>query len=382
VEFELSEDHNAVISSCSKFAQTEIVPVLREIEESREFPKALFRKIAEMGLLSMTVPESEGGSFGDSMAYVLAMMTIAKVDAGITVGIGVTNMVAEAISRFGTPEQKKKYLPLISSGKITPCSLAITESQAGSDVASLCTVAGTDADGFVLNGDKMFVSHGDAAGLIIVIAKTGENRQGTELTAFIVETPAPGLIVGRKEEKLGMLSSTTVSLRFENCRVPRENVLGKVGQGFKIAMSALDGGRIGIAAQAVGIAEAAFEACVKYANEREQFGVPIYNHQAVQFKIVDMKVKIEAAKLLMCRAAWLKDQKRPFTEEASMAKLFASEAANEIVGDAVQIHGGYGYTKEYPVEKYLRDARVTTIYEGTSEIQRIVIARKILDRLD
>jgi alkylation response protein AidB-like acyl-CoA dehydrogenase len=382
VNFLFTEEQLAIATLCKNFARAEIQPKVRELEKAGKFPKEIFRKMAELGLLTMTVPEDAGGTYTDTTSYLLALSAIAKVDAGVAVAMAVTNMVAESIYRFGTDAQKKKYLPCFADGSFLAGAFGLTESQAGSDAGALRTRAEpdkNDGDYFVLTGEKIFITSGDVAGVIIVMAKTRMPDGTDKTTAFLVEPGMKGFQVGKKEEKLGLLTSTTVSLVFDHCRVHKSQILGQMGKGLSQALGVLDSGRITIAAQATGIAEAAFEEAARYSKIRTQFGKPICQNQAIQFKLADMKVKIEAAKLLVFRAASLKDAKKGFTQEASMAKLFATEMCNEVVGEALQIHGGYGYTKEFPVEKYYRDARVTTIYEGTSEIQRIVIAKKLLE---
>jgi alkylation response protein AidB-like acyl-CoA dehydrogenase len=382
VNFQFSEEQLAIAGMCKNFARSEIQPKVRDLEKSGKFPKDIFRKMAELGLLTMTVPEEAGGTYTDTISYMLALSAISKADAGVAVAMAVTNMVAESIYRFGTEAQKKKYLPGFADGSILAGAFGLTESQAGSDPGALRTRAELDKDDgdyFTLTGEKIFITSGDVAGVIIVMAKTRMPEGSDKTTAFLVEPGMKGFQVGRKEEKLGLLSSSTVSLVFDRCRVHKNQVLGQMGKGMSQALGVLDSGRVSIAAQAIGIAEAAFEEAARYSKVRMQFGRHLSQNQAIQFKLADMKVKLEAAKLLMFRAASLKDAKKTFTQEASIAKLFATEMCNEVVGEAVQIHGGYGYTKEFLVEKYFRDARVTTIYEGTSEIQRIVIAKKLLE---
>ncbi len=378
MDFSYTEEQKSIFEMCTQFANTEIAPMVRELERAEKFPIEIFKKLADLGVLTMCVPENAGGSFLDTASYVLALRAISKADAGITVGISVTNMVAEAIFRNGSEAQIKKYIPKIASGEMIVASFALTEGHAGSDPGNLRTTAKKDGDHYILNGEKIFISHGDMAGVTIVMAKTDATKGSKGISAFLVDKGTPGFSVGKKEEKLGLLSSSTVSLVLDNCKVHKSQLLGELGGGFKIALGSLDSGRIGISAQAIGIAEAAYEAALKYAKERIQFGKPIAEHQVISFKLADMKTRLNAAKLLAMNAAWLKDEKKPFTEEASMSKVFSTEMCNYVTAEAFQIHGGYGYIKEYLVEKYLRDARVTTIYEGTSEIQRIVIARNIL----
>jgi len=347
------------------------------LETDLEKRKALFQRMAAKGFFLLSVPKQQEQK-ANTLAYSLALAVISKVDAGIGVTMAVTNMVAESIYRFGTEEQKKKYLDLLKTGAGAPASFALTEKNSGSDAKSIqtrATVDPNDSHYYILEGEKQFITNGDLAGITIVLAKTGVGNNGSDITAFLIEKGTPGVSVSKIERKLGLLTANLVGLCFDKCRVSERQILGKVGDGFDIAMKSLDSGRIGVAAQAVGIAEAAYEAAVKFAKERIQFGHPIGDNQAIAFKLADMKVKLEASKLLLYQACWTKDHAETYTVEASEAKLFCSETCNQIAADALQIHGGYGYIKDYPVEKYYRDARVTTLYEGTSEIQRIVISR-------
>jgi alkylation response protein AidB-like acyl-CoA dehydrogenase len=308
---------------------------------------------------------------------VLAMMEISQACASTAVTMAVNNMVAETIVRFGTQQQKRRYVPEITSGRFAAASYALSEPHSGSDAAALRTSAKRDGEGWILNGSKQWITSGDQAGVIIVWARTG-GPGSKGISCFLVEGGAPGLHVGKHEDKMGLRASTTVSLSFEDLRLPATSMLGEEGQGFAIAMRALDGGRVGIASQAVGIGTAALEAAVKYAKDRQAFGQPIANYQAIRFMLADVATELDAARLLTLRAAALKEAGKPFSREASMAKLFASEKANKACDIGVQIHGGYGYIDEFPAERHYRDARVTTIYEGTSEVQRIVIAREVL----
>ena len=348
-----------------------------ENDRQARFPESLMREAGALGLLAVNVPAAYGGSEAGAVAYALAMMEIAAADASVAVTIGVTNMVAETIAAYGTEAQRQRCLPRLASGEWLAGAFALSEAHAGSDSAALKTRAERRGDGWVLSGAKQWITSGDRAGVFVVWARTGGVEE-RHLTAFLVEAGTPGLVVGRHEAKMGQRASTTVELAFEDCAVGEEAVLGRPGDGFRIAMQALDGGRIGIASQATGTMRAALDASVRYAKERRTFGVPIADHQAIAFGLADLRVDHDAARLLTLRAASRKDLRRPFTREASMAKLFASEAAQRAVSRAVQIHGGYGYTEEYPVAKLFRDARVQTIYEGTSEIQRLVIARDLL----
>lgn len=381
MDFNLTSEQASLYNSSILFAERVIAPNLQTLEEDLLTRRMLFRKMAELGLFTMCVPKSEGGSAIDSIGYVLALKAIAKIDAGISVAMAVSNMVSESIYRFGTEQLKKKYIPLIKSGECVPLAFALTEKNAGSDVKSIQAKAEVDSDDsgyYVLNGEKQFITNGDMAGALIVMAKMNL-KNGTEgISAFLVDGDNPGINVVKQEKKMGLITANLVDLRFEQLRVPVENLIGEEGQGLKIALSALDSGRIGVAAQSIGISEAAFEAALRFSKDRHQFGQAISENQAIAFKLADMRVKLSASKLLAYKAAWLKDQGEVYVEEASEAKLFCSESCTQITNEALQIHGGYGYIKDYPVEKYFRDGRVTTLYEGTSEIQRLIIARQIL----
>lgn len=372
MDFSLTKEQRKIEERCKRFAETVIAPQVNALENDVELRKKLFHQIALEGFFSLVLPKKD--SKIDSIGYLVGLKTIAKIDAGIAVAMAVTNMVAEAIEHYGTEQQKTAYLPKIADGTCVPLSFAMTEKQAGSDVKAIETTYHRDQDFIVLNGSKQFITNGDLAGALIVLAN-GEEGMST----FLVDGKAKGLSVTKKENKLGLLTAHLVALKFEDCRIPKTSILGKFGEGLKVVFSSLDSGRLGIAAQAIGIAEAAYEAALAFSKERYQFGHAIGDNQAIAFKLVDMKVKLDAAKLMAYKAAWLKDQKGQFTIEAAEAKLYCSEICNEIAGEALQIHGGYGYTKDYLVEKYFRDARVTTIYEGTSEIQRLVIARSFKD---
>jgi acyl-CoA dehydrogenase len=326
----------------------------------------------------MFVAQEFGGSNMDFIAYVAAMETISRAWASLSVIMSVHNsLVCAPLARFGSAAQKEKYLPSLAAGEKLGC-YALTEPGAGSDAGSIQTRAKLDGDHYILNGSKIFVTNGSRADLAVVYAVTDPAKGKKGISAFVVEKNTPGFIVGRLEDKLGLRSSDTASLAFDDCRVGRENLLGEEGDGFRIALATLDGGRIGIAAQALGIAQGCLEESLAHARERQQFGQPIANFQAIQWMLADMAVEIDAARVMTYRAAWLAQQERIVTQASAMAKLLASEAANRIAYKALQIHGGYGYTKEFPVERYFRDARITTLYEGTSEIQRLVIARSLL----
>jgi hypothetical protein len=378
MDFEPNDVEAAVEEMARRYAREAIAPAAAANDRARRFPVELIRGLGELGLLAVNVPAEYGGAEAGPVAYALAMQAIAAADCATAVIMGVTNMVGETIAKFGTAAQKERCLPRLASGEWLAGAFALSEPQAGSDPAAMATRATRRGRGWVLDGAKQWITSGDVAGVLVVWAKTDPGAGSRGITAFLVEQGTPGLEIGRHEEKLGIRASSTVGLSFEGCEVPDEARLGAVGEGFRIALSALDGGRIGIASQATGTIRAALDASTRYAKDRKAFGVPIAQHQAIAFMLADMATDHAAARLLALRAAAVKAEGRPFTREAAMAKLFASEAAQRAVGNAVQIHGGYGYTSDFPVERYFRDARVQTIYEGTSEIQRLVVAREIL----
>jgi alkylation response protein AidB-like acyl-CoA dehydrogenase len=378
MDFEPSEAQRAVVETARAFARQRIAPAAAENDRLARFPTELVKGLGELGLLAVNVPAEYGGSEAGPVSAALALAEIAAADCAVAVTMGVTNMVAETIWRFGTEAQRRRHLPRLASGEAVAGAFALSEAQAGSDAAAMTTRATRRGDRWVIDGAKQWITSGDVAGVMVVWAKTDPAAGSKGVTAFVVEGGTPGLSVGRHEEKMGIRASSTVSLAFDGCEVPDEARLGDVGEGFRIALTALDGGRIGIGAQATGTIRAALEASVRYAKDRWSFGVPIAEHQAIQFMLADMAVEHDTARLLTLRAAALKEAGLPFGREASMAKLWGSEAAQRAVTRAVQIHGGYGYTDAFPVERYFRDARVQTIYEGTSEIQRLVIARELL----
>lgn len=380
MDFELSETQRLVRDAARTFAKDVVAPKARETDRKELFPAETYRLMGEQGLLGVNVPTEYGGAGAGVVGYALAVMEISEACCSTSVGMCVTNMCAELIMQFGTDVQREKYVRALVSGEAIAGAFALSEPHAGSDPGAGRTTAVKKGDRWVLNGTKQWITSGAHAGVIVVWARTS-NDGNKGLSCFIVEKGTPGLLVGRHEDKLGLRGSNTVALTFESCEVPEANLLGRLGDGFKLAMTALDGGRIGIASQAVGTARAAIAASVKYAKERHAFGQAISEFQALRWMLADMKTSTDAAELLALRAAFLKESKQPFTREASMAKLFASETSNRVADRAVQIHGGYGYIDEFPVERYLRDARVQTIYEGTSEIQRIVIAREVLKQL-
>ena len=380
MNFELSETQKLIRDTARTFAKNVVAPKARETDRKELFPAETYKQMGELGLLGVNVPTEYGGAGAGVVSYALAVMEISSACCSTSVGMCVTNMCAELICQFGTEAQKQKHVTRLTSGEAVAGAFALSEPHAGSDPGAGRTTAVKKGGRWVLNGTKQWITSGAYAGVIVVWARTS-NDGNKGLSCFIVENGTPGLSAGKHEDKMGLRGSNTVPLTFENCEIPEENLLGRLGDGFKLAMTALDGGRIGIASQAVGTARAAVEASVKYARDRQAFGNPIGEFQAVKFMLADMQTQTNAAELLALRAAFLKESKVPFTREASMAKLFASETSNRVADRAVQIHGGYGYIDEFPVERYLRDARVQTIYEGTSEIQRIVIARELIKQL-
>ncbi|QTA89419.1 Acyl-CoA dehydrogenase, short-chain specific [Desulfonema magnum] len=375
--FKLTDEQLMIQTMVREFSRKVVATTAAERDRTKEFPAENFKKMGELGLMGMMVPVEYGGEGTDTISYVLALSEIAYSCASTAVVMSVHNsIVCESVNKYGNEEQKTKYLPQLTSGEFIGA-FALTEPHAGSDPVSQSTTAVRDGDEYVINGTKRFITTGKNAGLVIVTAKTDEAKRHKGISAFLVEKGTPGLIVGNIEDKMGLRASDTTDLIFENCRVPAENILSKEGDGFKIAMTALDCGRIGIAAQSVGVSQAALDAAVKYAKGREQFNQKISKFQGLRWMIADMATEIEAARQLMFSAAAMKDRGENYTSQASMAKLFSSEMVNRITGKALQIHGGYGFTKDYPIERFYRDARVFTIYEGTSEIQRVVISNNI-----
>jgi alkylation response protein AidB-like acyl-CoA dehydrogenase len=379
VDLELNETQLLVQKTARDFATRVVAPQAAEIDETEKFPREVLRGLAELGLMAVNVPQDLGGSEAGVVAYALAIQEIARACASTAVMMSVNNMVGEAIARFGTDAQKKHHCPKLASGEYATGCFALSEPDAGSDPGGMRTTARREGDAWVIDGAKQWITGGSHAGVYIVWARTLPPEAAAKgISCFLVEGGAKGLKVGRPEDKMGIRASNTVPLEFDGCRVPADALLGQENGGFKIAMMALDGGRIGISSQAIGIARAALGESVGYAKERKAFDVPIAEHQAIKWKLADMHTQIEAAHLLSIRAAWLKETGKPFSREAAIAKVYASEAAVRVCNEAVQIHGGYGYIREYPAERHLRDARVTMIYEGTSEIQRVVIARSVL----
>lgn len=382
--FPLTDEHKMLRDAAHDFAQKEIAPIAADHDESGEFPHASIKKMGALGFMGIEVPEQYGGAGMDALAYVLALEEICKVDASHGVIMSVNNsLYCHGILKFGTEEQKKKFLTPIASGKAIGA-YSLTEPQSGSDAGTMSSRATRDGNDYVLNGRKSWVTSGPVADYFVVFMMTDPEKKQKGVSAFLVDGKTPGLIRGKKEPKLGIRASATSELIFENCRVPAENLLGAGGEGFKIAMTVLDAGRIGIATQALGIAEAAYEAARQYAGQREAFGQPIGQFQGTGFKLADMKTRIEASRLLIYNAALAKEKSKQtgsrYSLEASMAKLFASETSMYVTHQSVQIHGGMGYSRELPIERYFRDAKITEIYEGTSEIQRLVISRLELEK--
>ncbi len=374
MDFRLTDEQLQVEEMVRGLSRKEFAPRAAQVDEESRYPAENHRRLAELGLLGMLYPASFGGSEAGPLSYAIALREVAGGCAATGAGMAVTNMTGETIFRFGDDSQRRRYLPMLSGGKGAGA-FALTEPGAGSDAGGLSTFAREDGDGFLLDGSKVFITNGAHACVTIVMAVTRKSPR--KISAFLVEPGTPGFSIGKGERKLGIKGSDTVSLSFEECRVPKSSMLGPPGEGLKIALSALDGGRIGIASQAIGIGRAALSAATEYAGERRQFGQAIGEFQAIQWKLADAATELDAAQLLTFRAAYLKEKGVPYSKEASMAKLFATEAGNRACHAAVQVLGGYGYIREYPVERHLRDVRVTTIYEGTSEIQRLVISRAL-----
>jgi butyryl-CoA dehydrogenase len=381
MDLELNEEQEMIRKMARDFAQNELAPVAAELDEKGEPPLANLKKMAELGFMGLAIPEEYGGIDADSISYVIAIEEISKVCASTGVILAVHNSLGSyGLVTFGTEEQKRKFLPPLASEWIS--TYALTEPETGSDAASIGTRAVLDGNEYVINGTKQFITSAPFAHLFVVFTVTDPSKRHRGISAFLVEKGTPGFSVGREENKMGIRAASTCGLVFEDCRVPVANRLGEEGEGFKVAMASLDAGRVGIAAQAVGIAQGAYEAALAYAKERHAFDQPIAEFEGIQWMLADMATRIEAARLLTYQSALAKDRAKKtgkrYSKEAAMAKLFASETAVWVTNKAVQIHGGYGYIKEYAVERYYRDAKITEIYEGTSEIQRIVIAHQIL----
>lgn len=378
MNFDQNENQKMIADMVRDFAEKEIRPHFMEWDESQEFPIPVFKKLGELGLMGVFIPEQYGGSGFSYFEYITVVSEIAKVCGSIGLSVAAHNSLCTGhIYYHGSEEQKKKYLPKLASAEWIGA-WGLTETGTGSDAGGMNTTAVKEGNEWVSNGSKNFITHGKSGDVAVVVARTGEKGDSRGISAFIVEKGTPGFSAGKKENKLGMRASETCELIFDNCRIPAENLIGKEGEGFIQSMQVLDGGRISIGALALGIAKGAYEASVKYAKEREQFGKPIAQFQAIGFKLADMATKIEAAELLLNQAAYLKNNGKNLTKESAIAKYYASEIACEIANDAVQIFGGYGYTKDFPVEKFYRDAKLCTIGEGTSEIQKLVISREIL----
>ncbi len=377
INFNLTEEHLAVQEAARDFAQNELLPGIVERDNEQKFDPKLLKRMGELGFLGMMVSPEYGGGGMDTVSYVIAMEELSKVDASASVMVSVNNsLVCYGLEAYGTEEQKRKYLAPLASGEIIGA-FCLSEPEAGSDATSQHTTAEDKGDYYLVNGTKNWITNGNSSSVCLVMAQTHPELRHKGINCLIVEKGWDGFVVGKKEDKMGIRASDTHSLMFSDVKVPKENRIGSDGFGFKFAMSTLNGGRIGIAAQALGIAAGALELSLKYAHERKTFGKPIFEHQAIQFKLAEMATKIEAARLLVYKAARLKDEHKDYVQAAAMAKLFASDVAMWVTTEAVQIHGGYGYVKEYHVERLMRDAKITQIYEGTSEIQKLVIAREL-----
>jgi butyryl-CoA dehydrogenase len=378
VNLDLTEDQKLLQRTVREFAEAEVKPRARELDETGHFPRDIFQKAAELGLTGVAIPENEGGAGMDHISYAIVVEEISRVCASTGVILSVQNsLYCDPIHRYGTPTQREKFLAPFARGERIGC-YGLTEPQAGSNAAALTTKAVLKEDRYVINGTKAWITNGGAADAAIVYVNTQPEKGEKGITALVVERGTLGFAVGKEEKKLGIHATACTELVFTDCEVPAANRIGAEGEGYKVALSTLDGGRIGIAAQATGIAQGAFEAALSYAQQRQAFGHPISDFQAIQFMLADMATEIDASRLLVRRAAWKQDSGARFSMEASIAKLFASEMATRVTHKAIQIHGGYGYSKEYPVERAYRDARITEIYEGTSEIQRLVIAAWVL----
>ncbi|MGU3459444.1 acyl-CoA dehydrogenase AcdA [Bacillus sp. D48C] len=377
MHFKLSEEHEMIRKMVRDFAKNEVAPTAAERDEEERFDRELFDQMAELGLTGIPWPEEYGGIGSDYLACVIAIEELSRVCASTGVTLSAhTSLAGWPIFKFGTEEQKQKFLRPMAEGKKIGA-YGLTEPGSGSDAGGMKTIAKRDGDHYILNGSKIFITNGGIADIYVVFALTNPESKQRGTSAFIVESDTPGFSVGKKESKLGIRSSPTTEIMFEDCRIPVENLLGEEGQGFKVAMQTLDGGRNGIAAQAVGIAQGALDASVEYARERHQFGKPIAAQQGIGFKLADMATDVEAARLLTYQAAWLESEGLPYGKESAMSKVFAGDTAMKVTTEAVQVFGGYGYTKDYPVERYMRDAKITQIYEGTQEIQRLVISRML-----
>ena len=377
MNFDLNEEQMMIQETAKEFARSEIAPTVIERDKEAKFPTEIVKKLGELGFMGMMVSPEYDGAGMDTVSYVLAMIEISKIDAATAVIMSVNNsLVTTGLQKWGSDYIKENYLKPLARGEKLGA-FALSEPEAGSDATHQQTYAEKDGENWIINGTKNWITNGQSADYYLVMAQTDKEKKHKGITAFIVEKGIEGFEHGVKEDKLGIRSSDTCTLTFTNCRIPESNIIGEIGKGFNFAMDTLNGGRYGIAAQAVGIAEGAFETAFKYSQERKAFGTEIFNHQAIQFKLSDMATELEAAKLLTLQAASLRDSNKPYIKEASMAKLYASKVAVNNALEAIQIHGGYGYVREYHVERFLRDAKITEIYEGTSEIQRLIIAREL-----
>jgi len=378
MNFQLTEEQELIRQMIQEFAETEVKPIAAEIDKNHRFPVETMEKLKDLSLMGIIIPEEYGGTGADAISYMIVIEELSRACAstGIILATHIS-LVCYPIFKYGTEEQKQKFLTPLASGEKLGA-FCLTEPGAGTDAASQLTTAVLDGDHYVLNGSKCFITNGGYADTFLVMAMTDKSKGTKGISAFIVEKDSPGFIVGQSEDKLGIKGSSTTEIIFKDCRIPKENILGSEGQGFKIAMHSLDVGRIGVGAQALGIAQACLDESVKYAKERQQFGKPIGTFQAIQWMLADMATKVKCARHLIYHAAWLKENNLPFSSEAAMAKLYASETAMEASVKAVQIHGGHGYTTNYPVERLMRDAKITEIYEGTSEVMRMVIAGNLL----
>ncbi len=378
IEFKLTPEQELIRQSAAEFARTVIAPVAAELDEKQEFSWEVTRAIAKQGYMGIIIPKEYGGAGADALTYALLIEEISKACAAQGVTMSLTNsLVAYPIMTYASEELKRRYLPALASGEKLGC-FGLTEPNAGSDSGNQETTATPDGDSYIINGSKIFISNGGVADFALIIASTNRSAKIRGLSAFIVDKGTPGFTVGVKENKLGIRASNTAELVFQNCRIPKENMVNTPGRGFRIAMDTLDGGRIGVGAQGTGVARAAYEAALRYSRERKQFNTHLVDFQGINHKLAEMKIDIETARLLTWHAAWLKDHKKRYSKEAAMAKLFGSEMATRVTHQALQILGGYGFIKDYPVERYYRDARILELYEGTSEVQRMVIASHAL----
>lgn len=378
IDFSLTPEQQLIRKCAEEFARDVVAPVAAELDEKQEFSRELTMAMARQGYMGIIIPREYGGAGADALTYCLIIEEISKACASQTVTMSLTNsLVAYPLMTYASEELKRKYLPPLASGEKLGC-FGLTEPNAGSDSANQETTAVLEGDSWIINGAKIFISNGAVSDFALIIANSNPAAKIRGLSAFVIDKGTPGFTVGVKENKLGIRASDTAELVFSNCRIPKENIVGSPGRGFRIAMDTLDGGRVGVGAQALGIARAAYEAALKYAHERKQFGHSIADFQGIAHKLAEMQLEIETARLLTWKAAWLKDHKKRFAKDAAMAKLYSSEMATRVCHQAIQIHGGYGFIKDYPVERYYRDARIMELYEGTNEIQRMVIASHVL----